>query len=57
MELYPSQEERVAMKCYNTHWTTNGEGTIQLNTDTEERDRGSQRGLDTLVVHEANYVH
>jgi hypothetical protein len=45
------------MKCFNTHWTTNGEGTIRLSTDAEERDRGSQRGLDTLVVHEANYVH
>lgn len=45
------------MKCYNTHWTTNSESTIRLNTDAEERNRGSQRGLDTLVVHEDNDVH
>lgn len=45
------------MKCYDTHWTTNSEGTMRLNTDAEERDRGSQRGLETLVVHEANDVH
>lgn len=34
---------RVAMKCDDTHRTPNGEGTIQIITDAEERNRGSQR--------------
>ena len=45
------------MKCCNTYWTTNGEGTTQLNIDAKGWDRGSQRGLETLVVHETNDVH
>jgi hypothetical protein len=45
------------MKCFNTYWTTNSEGTIQLNIDTRGRDRGSQNGLATQVVHETNDVY
>jgi hypothetical protein len=31
-----NDEQVIAMKCLYTHWTTHGEGTIQLNTDAEE---------------------
>lgn len=56
-ERWIAERQRVAMKCCDTHWTTNGESTIQLNTDAEGRNRRSQRGLDTLVVYEDNDVH
>jgi len=42
------------MKCLYIHWTIKGESRIQWNIETEEWNRGSQKRLDTFVVHDVN---
>ena len=49
----------VAVKCVDIRRNTSGEGPVAKAacwaiTDAEERKRGEQIGLDTLVVHAVN---
>ena len=44
----------VAVECADIRRNTGGEGGFWAITDAEERKRGEQTGLDTLVVHAVN---
>jgi len=46
-----------AMKCWDTCWNTEGEGTYLGITDTSALKRGDQMGLETPVVHALNDVY
>lgn len=45
------------MKCRDTCWSTEGEGTYLGITDTSALKRGDQMGLETPVVHALNDVY